>query len=353
MNTFQGVAAVNSFVTNLLSCRPRRGMGNWWFLVNNCEEGGFVGKRFMGGRNSLNRRDIPLVHLEIPAFLLPRDAPAANRRTAHQVARSEPHTSEQVPSSSNGLQLPLRQPPEWHMPAERRPLDVGILGLVSRWLDIPLPSVQVYSGAFTNRLLSSYHADAMTIGRDIYMQTGKFDLHSASGLALLTHELTHVGQQLPGSGGAVDAPPSRQEQIALENERLVLLHARAHFGPPNAPLVPSALDSVSARPPLGPQGWPPLPHALGAMPAHPPLGLRGSPTISSGPALAPGGPHHIEARAVTPMFAETSRSMAVPEPVPPAPSPPMGLSNHDIERIKAEVYQDLIRQIKQDFERGS
>jgi len=31
----------------------------------------------------------------------------------------------------------------------------------------------------------------------------------------------------------------------------------------------------------------------------------------------------------------------------------MGLSNHDIERIKAEVYQDLIRQIKQDFERGS
>jgi Domain of unknown function (DUF4157) len=353
MNTFQGVAAVNSFVTNLPPFRPRQGVGSWWFLVNNFEESGFIGKRFMSGRSSLNRGGIPLVYLDLQTFILPRDASAADRRTGHQVARSEPHTSGRVPFNSNGPQLPLRQPPEWHVPDERRPLDVGILSLVSRWLDIPLPSVQVHSGAFTNRLLSSYHADAMTIGRDIYLKTGKFDLRSASGLALLTHELTHVSQQLPGSGGAVNAPPSRQEQIAIENERLVLLHARAHFGPQNAPLMSYALGSISASPPLGLWGSPTLPPAPGAMPASPPLGLWGSPTLPPGPALAPEASHHMEARAVTPMFADTSRSTAVPEPMPPAPPTPVGLSDHDMERIKAEVYQDLMRQLKEQLERGA
>ena len=61
----------------------------------------------------------------------------------------------------------------------------------------------------------------------------------------------------------------------------------------------------------------------------------------------------MEARTVMPMFADTSRNTAAPEPVPPAPPTPVGLSNHDIERIKAEVYQDLIWRIKMDFERGS
>jgi hypothetical protein len=205
---FQGVAAVSRFVAHLLPFRPRQGVGSRWFLVNNFEESGFVGKRFMGGRSPLNRGGIPLVYLDLPTFLPPRDAPAAERRTGHQVTRSEPHTSVQVPFNANGPQLPLPQPPERHVPDERRPLDAGILRLVSRWLDIPLPSVQVHSGAFTNRLLSSYHADAMTIGRDIYIKTGKFDLRSASGLALLTHELTHVSQQLPGSGDAMNAPPA-------------------------------------------------------------------------------------------------------------------------------------------------
>jgi Domain of unknown function (DUF4157) len=353
MNTFHGVAAVSRFVTNLLSFRLRQGAGSWWFLVNNFEESGFVGKRFMGGRNPLNRGDIPLVYLELPTLILPRDAPAADRRTGHQMAGRDAHALGQVRLDSKGRQLPLRQPPEWHAPDERRPLDAGILSLVSRWLDIPLPSVQVHSGAFTNRLLSSAHADAMTIGRDIYVKTDKFDLHSASGLALLTHELTHVSQQLSGSGGAMNAPAGRQEQIALENERLVLLHARAHFGPQNAPLVPYALGATSASSPPRLWGSHTLPHALGAMPASPPFGLWGSPTVPPGPALAPGAAHDSEARAATPMFADTSRSTAAPEPVPPAPPTAVALSNHDMERIKAEVYQDLLWKIKTDFERGS
>jgi Domain of unknown function (DUF4157) len=353
MNTFHGVAAVRRFVTNLLSFRPCQEAESWWFLVNDFEESGFVGKRFTDGHNALNRGDIPLVYLEFPAFTLPRDAPAADRRTDPQVAGGDAHASGQVRLNSEGRQSPPRQPPERRAPDERRPLDSGILRLVSRWLDIPLPSVQIHSGAFTDRLLSSSHADAMTIGRDIYIKTDKFDLHSASGLALLTHELTHVSQQLPGSGDAMNVPPGRQEQIALENERLVLLHARAHLGLRNAPLVPYAPGPVPASSPPRLWGSHTLPHALGAMPAGPPLGLWASPTVPPGPALAPEAAHHIEARAMTPMFADTSRSTAAPEPVPPPPPTAVALSNHDLERIKAEVYQDLLWRIKTEFERGS
>jgi len=208
-STFQGVAAASRFVTNLLPFRQRQGVRSWWFLVNNFEDLGLVGKRFMRGSNPLDRGGMSLVYLTFPTFFLPRDAPAANRRTGNQAARRDAHTSGQVPFNSKGWQLPLHRPPAWHVPDEGRPLPAGILGLVSRWLDIPLPSVQIHSGAFTSRLLSSYHADAMTIGRDIYIKTGKFDLRSASGLALLTHELTHVSQQLPGSGDAVNAPPQQ------------------------------------------------------------------------------------------------------------------------------------------------
>jgi uncharacterized protein DUF4157 len=269
MNTFQGVTAVSSFVTNLLSVRQRQGVGSWWFLVNNFEENGFVGKRFMGGRNPLDRGGIPLVYLELPMFILPHAAPAAKQRAAHQVARRDAPTAGRVPFNANGPQIPLYRPPEWHAPDERSPLDAGILRLVSRWLDIPLPSVQVYSGAFTNRLLSSHHADAMTIGRDIYIKTDKFDLRSASGLALLAHEFTHVSQQLPGSGDDVNGPPSRQEQIALDNERLVLLHARAHLGPQNAPLVPYALGSIPVSPPASCAGrYASQPSPRSAEPAH-------------------------------------------------------------------------------------
>jgi hypothetical protein len=56
---------------------------------------------------------------------------------------------------------------------------------------------------------------------------------------------------------------------------------------------------------------------------------------------------------MTPMFADTSRSTAAPEPVPPPPPTAVALSNHDLERIKAEVYQDLLWRIKTEFERGS
>jgi hypothetical protein len=58
-------------------------------------------------------------------------------------------------------------------------------------------------------------------------------------------------------------------------------------------------------------------------------------------------------RAMAPMFADASRSTAAPEPVPIAPTTPVGLSNHDMDRIKAEVYQDLLWRIKTEFERGS
>jgi hypothetical protein len=313
--TFQGVAAVGSFVANLLPFRPGRRARSWWPLLQRVHEIDLVGKRFRRDPKAFDGRGMPLVYLALPTFVPPCDVPAAHRRQVDQEGQS-----------------PLYRPPAWHVPDERRPLDAGLGSLVSRWLDLPLPSVQVHSGPFTDRLLSTYHADAMTLGRDIYIKTEKFNPHSAAGLALLAHELTHVGQQLRGAGEAGDASPSRKEQTALENERLVLHHARVHRGPQNGALVP---------------------YAPGSVPADPPLGLLSSPTVSPRPGVASGATHGMESRSVTPMFADAARGTSAPEPVLSAPPIPKGLSDHDIARIKAEVYQDLMWRIKTEFERGS
>lgn len=56
---------------------------------------------------------------------------------------------------------------------------------------------------------------------------------------------------------------------------------------------------------------------------------------------------------MTPMLAEASRNMAAPEPMLSALPNPVGLSSHDMERIKTEVYQDLMWRIKTEFERGA
>lgn len=275
---------------------------------------------------------MPLVHPILPMFLWSRNVPVADQRTRHREGRRDEETSGQALFSARDRQLRLHRPPRGRMPDERKPLDLGPGSLLSRWLGTPLPSVQVHSGAFTNRLLQAYHADAMTVGRDIYIKTDKFDPHSAAGLALLAHEFTHVSQQLPGSGEAMHMSPNRQEEKALTNERLVLLHAQAHLGAQNLPAVP---------------------HAPGSAPVSPPPRPRGSPAVPAGPGLTPGVPHHTQARSATPMFAEGSRSMAAADPVSLAPPIAAGLSDHDMARIKAEVYQDLMWRIKTEFERGS
>ena len=92
-----------------------------------------------------------------------------------------------------------------------------------------LGDVRVYSSP----VASALGAEAFTTGRRIVFAPGRLDVRSSPGLALLGHELAHVGQslvfkQLPGAG---DAPIDAEERAAREQEAVVqriVEHVQAH-----------------------------------------------------------------------------------------------------------------------------
>ncbi len=67
--------------------------------------------------------------------------------------------------------------------------------------------VRVHIDNAANKLTRSVNAEAFTTGHDIYMNSGRYQPHSAKGKHLLAHELTHVVQQAAGAqhqGGELD-----------------------------------------------------------------------------------------------------------------------------------------------------
>jgi hypothetical protein len=66
-------------------------------------------------------------------------------------------------------------------------------------------SIRVHSGPSADALARSMHAEAFTVGNDIFFAGNRYDPSSASGQRLLAHELTHVAQQ-SHAGATVSQP---------------------------------------------------------------------------------------------------------------------------------------------------
>ena len=76
-----------------------------------------------------------------------------------------------------------------------RPLPGEVREFMEPRFGADFSGVRVHSGAEAAQLNRSVSAQAFTLGQDIYLGEGKTDVISASGKALLAHELTHVVQQ--------------------------------------------------------------------------------------------------------------------------------------------------------------
>ncbi|MCO5170785.1 MAG: DUF4157 domain-containing protein [Planctomycetes bacterium] len=72
---------------------------------------------------------------------------------------------------------------------------------------VDLSGVRIHTGPEAQSLTSSIHARAFATGGDVFFNRGEYDPHSARGLALLGHELTHVLQQRAGASPLPGAPP--------------------------------------------------------------------------------------------------------------------------------------------------
>jgi Domain of unknown function (DUF4157) len=83
-----------------------------------------------------------------------------------------------------------------------RALEGPVRERVGEALDDPLTDVRVHADERADALARSVSARAFTTGTDIFFARGEFRPRTASGDALLAHELTHVVQQRgsPASG---------------------------------------------------------------------------------------------------------------------------------------------------------
>jgi len=170
----------------------------------------------------------------------------------------------------------------------------------------------------TSPLVQILRAEAFTSGRNIVFAPGHLDVSSAKGLALLGHELTHVGQPLAfkqeSSAGRVFEDTG--EQIARQEEENVLRIVEHGWPKPHSmelqrPARPSASPAHASQPPAhlfsaspmiittssqtdmnggspapGPANTPAGQPAGAEQPA--PSGQTAGPLASSGPAGAPG-----------------------------------------------------------------
>ncbi|HEY0483999.1 MAG TPA: DUF4157 domain-containing protein, partial [Kofleriaceae bacterium] len=75
---------------------------------------------------------------------------------------------------------------------------------MERELGVSLVGVRIHRDSLAVRAATTLHAEAFTVGEDVFFADGRFAPETRTGRKLLVHELTHVAQAL--RGGAAAAP---------------------------------------------------------------------------------------------------------------------------------------------------
>ncbi len=202
-------------------------------------------------------------------------------------------------------------------PGEPLPSDV-----VTRLRTVVGPGVEtirVHDGDAADEVARTHRADAVTVGSDVFFRQGRFNPRDPAGFALLVHEATHVVERFrPGASWqrATPGAVAAEEDRALANEMSVLPGRSPRPPVDRYLLAPAAPLPMSAAP-----------HA--------------TPPISAAPHVTP--PAHTAAPAARPMTA------AVDRPTAAAGQPQPQL---DVEALRGRIVRDLMRQLRDEFERG-
>jgi Domain of unknown function (DUF4157) len=192
--------------------------------------------------------------------------------------------------------------------------------------------MRVRADATADALARTWRADAITIGTEVHVRSGRFRPDTPAGFALLAHEARHVTALLGRDGGARRATPhgvAAEEDAALRVERL----ARSDRLPARA--------ARSGAPDHGPgpraaRGALPVPEGPTAR-SHPAVPGR-PPSASASAASWPGG----DPGATVPMRADVDRDEGAPAVGVP----------FDVEGLRRSLIDDLMRRLRSDFERG-
>jgi hypothetical protein len=97
-------------------------------------------------------------------------------------------------------------------------LDAGVRDRVGEALGDPLTDVRVHADERADALARSVSARAFTTGSDVFFARGEYQPTTATGDALIAHELTHVVQQRdsPATGPLTVTDPGGELEVEAE-----------------------------------------------------------------------------------------------------------------------------------------
>jgi hypothetical protein len=226
-----------------------------------------------------------------------------------------------APAGSQGQDLgpatrlpggPTEARPNEARPAEGRPLPTDVRSRLRDVAGRGADLLRVHDDEVADRLARAYRADAVTVGHDVYFRQGRLRPREQRGFGLLAHEATHVLALLrPGAAWhrATSGGVRHEEQDALARERAT--------APSHATMPPHGPNAEAVQPP-----WTSAASAQARAPEW------------SAPASPP---------ATRPMTAAEDRDTTSPPPAPP---------DLDVEALRRGLVNDLMRQLRTEFERG-
>ncbi|MCX4759754.1 DUF4157 domain-containing protein [Streptomyces sp. NBC_01275] len=228
---------------------------------------------------------------------------------------TSPHAS--PPTGARAVADPSADPaagttPAAADPAVGRPLPADVRARLRDHVGPAADALRVHDDPAADALARAHRADAVTVGRDVHVRSGRYRPREPEGFALLVHEASHVLALLePGAAWhrATGAAVAEEEATALSRERTA---AAQHTAPDRSPSAPSAPS----------------------VPAHTPADFPDtSPPAASSPAARPA-------------TAPADRDAGAGPLSPPQPSP------LDLERLKQSVLRELTDRLRTEFERG-
>jgi hypothetical protein len=322
-------------------------------------------------------RSLPLQRqLEFGSARSPLEAEADSMAT--RIAAHGPESNSWIGARSTASASPelssVEAPPIVHetLRSTGQPLDPTTRAYMEPRLGADLGGVRIHADNGAAAAARAVHANAYTVGSDIFFAPGRYRPHTGEGRWLLAHELSHTVQQAGGGAGnglpkaAVEvqrdpAPPGASSQ-ATQGTTADTETKKPKTEEVTVPVPPALLSHLQLTPPslLAPPQHPPFfspgAYTLGGSGAGLSASASGqTPTPSLGPpgtsllpppsqyAPAPSTPATTPSPYLAPVPQSGSGSPAA------APSAPERLSLHDFGRLSIGVrigFPDLSKDTK-------
>jgi len=190
--------------------------------------------------------------------------------------------------------------------------------------------MRVHAGPEADAHARAADADAVTLGRDVYLRQGRWAPRLEEGVALLAHEATHVaGLVDPGKAWRRAVGEDTEEALARTRERSLLLGTRPE---------PSTMAPMGGAGPPGALGGLATPFGTAPGHGHPAVASVGN-AAQPAPAAPPGPP--VAAVPASGMRAGVERDVA-----PPAPAA-------DLDALRRGVIAEVMQRLRTEIERGA